>query len=302
MELVDEIIRLGQNSPTPIADLLRKCLVLSYTLNNEVLRTWCENELNGYKGASDVPQYRKVTVVSRGNFVRDDGATMRDQPLQTSVLEKKHRALASEVPLLQPIASYANVESKPDALLALEWPPDMTVHYQSAFFPYHTLRKAWNVIPPSAVIGMLDAVRTRILLFALELRKELGEVGDNPSNLPVDQINKTVVANIFGGTNYFGPANQTVVQIGSITVNQNDLESLANALQTLGISATETKQLSEAIKADTDPDGKPTLGARTISWIKSIGTTVGKEGLKVSVEVAKTLATKWLMQSLGLPT
>jgi hypothetical protein len=67
MKLLDEIIDLAVDDQAPISVLLRKCLVLSYKLNNDRLRSWSDKELNGYNRSDDeVPEYRKVNTIARG--------------------------------------------------------------------------------------------------------------------------------------------------------------------------------------------------------------------------------------------
>ena len=55
MQLLDEIIDLAAREQGSVATLLRKCLVLAHTLKNERLKTWAENELNGYRN-DEVPE------------------------------------------------------------------------------------------------------------------------------------------------------------------------------------------------------------------------------------------------------
>jgi hypothetical protein len=44
-----------------ISVLLRKCLVLAHQLKNDRLRSWVENELNGYATSdAELPEYRRI--------------------------------------------------------------------------------------------------------------------------------------------------------------------------------------------------------------------------------------------------
>jgi hypothetical protein len=45
MKLLKEIIELATDNHTPLTVVLRKCLVLAYSLKNERLKTWVEKEL-----------------------------------------------------------------------------------------------------------------------------------------------------------------------------------------------------------------------------------------------------------------
>jgi hypothetical protein len=55
IKLVDEIIEMAADGKKPLADALRKCLVLAFELKNERLKEWIEKELNGYTNKDEVP-------------------------------------------------------------------------------------------------------------------------------------------------------------------------------------------------------------------------------------------------------
>lgn len=74
------------------------------------------------------------------------------------------------------------------------------------------------------------------------------------------------------------------------------------ALETLGLAAPDVEKLKGAREGDAKSVGQPSIGRRTVEWLGSISKVVGTEGLKVGAEVARTAATAWLMQYLGLPS
>src|SRR6266404_2079789 len=107
MELVDQIIELAVDDERSVSVLLRKCLVLAHELKNERLKTWAEKELNGYGGSDDeVPAYRKIDIIAKGNFRGPFNGQINNQPLPSVVLDKKDRNFAESATLAQPIISY----------------------------------------------------------------------------------------------------------------------------------------------------------------------------------------------------
>jgi hypothetical protein len=42
MKLIDEIIQISSDGESPLADALRKCLILAFDLKNETLKQWVE--------------------------------------------------------------------------------------------------------------------------------------------------------------------------------------------------------------------------------------------------------------------
>src|SRR5258708_7503199 len=128
MKLIDEIVEMASDGKHPLADALRKCLILAFGLKNEKLKEWVEKELNGFKRDDEVPEYRRAALHSKGNFTGPGGAWLPKRPLPISIIDKKHRHMLVSK-LIQPIAAYVVPhEGKHDAII--NWPPDLVVHYQ----------------------------------------------------------------------------------------------------------------------------------------------------------------------------
>jgi AbiTii len=69
MSLIKEVVDLAVDRKSSVADLLRKCLVLAYELDNDALRDWADKELDGYREDDDVPAYRKIATHAAGLFI-----------------------------------------------------------------------------------------------------------------------------------------------------------------------------------------------------------------------------------------
>jgi hypothetical protein len=298
MKLIEEIIDTAVTETEPLSTLLRRCLVLEHRVKNRKLKSWVNKELDGYEIDDRLPDYRKVRTNSQGFLVGVGGTQINNQPLSLYVMEEKHREMMATLALRQPISSYdmrPNKES--DALIP--WPPHLTIKYQSSFYPEFVLNRAWQVLPDSVLAGLIDTVRNRVLRFSLEFQDDLGEVDDNLSKLAPAKIEQSVINNIYGGNNVIAASAENIQQISNITVTQNDLAALTDALKTLGIGESDLQQLTAAIDQDSNGHSTPTLGAKVKGWLKDFGTMVGKEGLKVGVEIAKKVTTKWIMQYYG---
>jgi len=64
--LLDKIIELATDIQQPLSVLLRQCILLCYELKNESLKTWANQELNGYPDAHKVPEYRVMNAGATG--------------------------------------------------------------------------------------------------------------------------------------------------------------------------------------------------------------------------------------------
>lgn len=297
MKLLDEIVELAASEHGSVSTLLRKCLVLAHTLKNDRLKVWTEKELQGYESGDEVPEYRKTVASAKGLFVGPFGAQMNNQPIPAAVLKKEHRHFADSVVLFQPIAAYEGMDA--DSKFVIEWPANLTLMYQTSFLGGYVLNRAWQEVPSSVLIGLIDTVRTRILRLALELKDDLGSVNDDPKELPKEKIDQSVVNNIFGGNVVIASTNFT--QIGSVEIGKGDWAGLSKALEKLGLENPAISELKTALDHDSKHETKPGLGKRAANWLAQFGERSGKALLGVGIEVAKKEATKFISQYLGLP-
>jgi hypothetical protein len=303
MKLLDEIIDLAVdgNGQTPV--LLRKCLLLARQLKNDRLRHWAEKELDGYSEEDELPEYRRGTGMAKGLFLGPFNASISDQPLPASVLQKEHRHWAREIKLMQPIVAYERISDtgKPvNTSAAFPWPADMVAMYQAKFIEGYALNRAWLEIPPTMFPTLLDTVRNRVLRFALDLKDDLGDVADNIDALPRDKVDRQVIYNIYGGTNIVAESARNFAQFGNVTVKEGDAASLQAAMQKLGVSAPGVSELQAALAEDEEAASAPTLGQRTKTWLTGIGTKLVDAGASITLETAKAEATKYLLQYFGL--
>ena len=180
MALLDDIIEAATDDKVPIGTLLRKCLVLEQTFKNEKFKLWLNKELDGYEKEDELPPYRDFASISYGNFLGRMGMQLNNQPLSLGVLEQRDYDRMSRCPLYQPASSYEGRPVKADDA-QLPWNPALTAKYQTAFFQDRSmvLNRAWQLIPGSFLVSLLENVRNRVLRFALDLKNELGP--DSPT-------------------------------------------------------------------------------------------------------------------------
>lgn len=300
MALLDDIIEIATDDKMPIGTLLRKCLVLEQTFKNEKFKVWLNNELDGYDDAAELPPYRKFNAVSYGFFVGMAGRQINDQPLALHILEQADRELMTVCPLVQSASSYEGIPDKgTDA--QFPWNPILTTKYQRKFFKDSdlVLNRAWQLIPGSVIIGLLETVRNRVLRFALDLKDELGPSIPTVANIPSEAIDRSVVNHIYGGNITIASHAENFTQISQTNVNEGNFAELEAALSNLGITKEGLIALTSDIATDKQ-SGQTTIGPKTKDWLSNIGKYMAKEGAKAGFDLAKKAATKWIMQHYGL--
>ena len=288
MKLIDEIVSMAADGKQPIADALRKCLILAFQLKNEKLKEWTEKELNGFSHQDELPEYRRVSLHSKGNFSGPAGAWIPQRPLPMGILDERDRKMMMTSGFRQAIAAYDGVGDKlSDAIIP--WAPDLIGKYQGKFIRGYALSQAWQEVPASMMIGVCEEVRNRLLRFALEIREELGQVHDEPSELAAKKVEAAVVNHIYGGTNVIAGTASNFAQVGTAIV-AGDFASLKAALEEAKIPGAEIDELKKAVDED---EG---FGKRTKGWLQKFGQTGAKIGATVGQDVLK----EWLLQYLGL--
>jgi AbiTii len=213
-------------------------------------------------------------------------------------MDAKDRKLVDKVRLNQPVASY---EGRPDKSVdgSLPWPPTLSAKYQSKFIQNFALNRAWQEVPGSCMVGLVETVRNRVLRFALDIQDQLGADQESVAQLPAETVEKSVINNIYGGNVFIAAHAETISQVAHTNIVAGDASALFKALSNLGVTEEGMKALEHDIETDKQ-DGLPSLGQKTMGWLTNIGKYLGTEGVKISVEVAKKAATKWIMQHYGL--
>jgi hypothetical protein len=161
------------------------------------------------------------------------------------------------------------------------------------------LNRAWQLIPGSVIVGLLETVRNRVLRFTLELKDQIGPDTPTVSNIPSATVERSVINNIYGGNNIIASHSENFALVAQTNIQEGNIAELEAALTNLGITQDGIKLLKADIEAD-KKDGEPTVGPKTKQWLSDIGKYLAKEGAKAGFEVAKQAATKWILQHCGL--
>jgi AbiTii len=196
MRLIDELIELASNDKEPIGNVLRKCLIVESQFSNDSFRAWVDRELDGYGDDDEVPSYRHFPARSYGMFT-GLASNIPSQPLNIWVMKPDDRKMIDELRLFQPASSYEGRPDK-DSDASIPWPVHLTTKYQESFITTHTLLRAWQSLPGSVIIALLETVRNRVLRFALDMKKS--SATDKP--ISTDDVGAIVDRQIFLGKKF----------------------------------------------------------------------------------------------------
>lgn len=189
MSLLREIQNAAIDSKIELATLLRKCKVLAARLGNTEFKKWIEHELSGYKDVKNLPDYRIITVRSKGHFSGPFQSGLRNADIPLSCINEELHEMLSHTYFMESVASLESLIENIEGGTAQEpWDADIVAHVGQNIYENMNCMQAWKVVPKSSIVGALEAVRNRILNFVLEIEAEAPDAGEAPVNsTPVSQ-------------------------------------------------------------------------------------------------------------------
>lgn len=292
--IVIQLQELAADSKNEIDDLLRKALLVSTKLQLPEYKEWILSELNGYKSADAVPEYRIIHGDLRAEnpfhglvpFMIED-PELRDAVTRVVVHESVSSIQQMASAKKGTIGYYFGAEQEA-ALLRM----------QGGFAQLRPVR----VVGANRLLAILATVRTRILEWALSL-EAAGIVGHGLSfsekeksaamNEKTIQIQnfQGVLGNVTGGS---------VTQTNSITITPGDFNSLASYLGQQGVPNSEILSLQEAISKDVVPVTPGKFGESVSLWLGKMMSLAASGSWEVSISTAGTLLAAAISKYYGL--
>lgn len=174
--LIPELVNMASDPTVKTTVLLRRALVAASRLHSTEGVAWLTQELNGYEQIEDVPDYRVIKGQLR---VYSSQFGLRDMPV-TSAVAAERMAMC---PLLQPIGEIEDWLEEESNVVTLSFPPE-----QEDIFKHHLPGhlKPVRCYTLSVVRGVVDAVRNKVLVWALDLEAN-SILGDGMSFTPQEQ-------------------------------------------------------------------------------------------------------------------
>jgi hypothetical protein len=285
----------------PLATLLRKALILARRLDYAPVGEWAQRELEGYPDEVDLPPYRAY----RGCHVVGDlngfgGGRITSRPLQSSVVAEEHRRGLFGFEFRDGVPAY---EAMVDAgeNVSFPWDMDVVAHYQSSFIQGWGLASARRVLSGGEIRQLLDAIRTRLLSFTLEIESanpDAGEAAGGEEPVPLQEVNSAFAVHVMGDHNIINAAGGDAVQ--TISFDDGRWDELRRTLAGLGVPDQEISALRAALEEDAAralPTG--TMGPSTAGWYERLNTAVTKGAISLASEVAGGMIAVELLKFLG---
>lgn len=305
MALLQDIVATATHQDCDVPSLLRKALVLASRLRNDELKTWVSHELNGYPDEEAVPEYRRSDVISYG-FFADRFVGQATLQVPVAVLPEQFREKYSRVVLQNPINALIDLLARSQEKgteITFPW-PSAARQYAQKVSPLQCI-SAWRVLNPSFVAGVVDTVKTRILLLSLDLEAADPSAGDVPStqsSISEAKVSQIITTHIHGTVQNFSAGGDNVHQTASLTVAAGDKQALLQVVTAAGLESQDVEALKAALAADeaVPPEGKAGMGERVKAWLGNLHVKAAQGLASVSTEVVAGLITAALLAYFGI--
>jgi hypothetical protein len=293
--IVLQLQELASDSEHDIADLLRKALVVATKLQLRDFKEWVLSELNGYADLNLLPEYRRI-----------NGDLRAENPynglIPLIINEPEIREAVTKILVRESVSSVQQlVDSRESGSICFFFGPEQEAALMRMQRGFAQLRPV-RVVGPNQLISILNAVRTRMLEWALSLEAE-GILGDGLSFSEMER-NLAMKSEIIRIENFQGILGDVhggnVSQTNSITVQSGNFSSLANYLRQQGVSPTAIAELEQAVRDDPEPKSAQALGSKVSAWIGKMVGLAASGGWEVSVATAGTLLAAAVSKFYGL--
>ncbi len=303
--LLREIQEAATSAATPLPEALRKAQILAARLNHQPLKDWVNWELNGYPDVESVPDYRRMGEVQvLGDFSGPFGSALKNARIPPGcVADKDMRDYLFRHVFLQRVAELEALASAPPDTLYVPWPSNVVASLGQNIYEDMVCLSANKIFSTAVVAGILDAVRNKLLAFALEIEAANPDAGEaEPGDVPVppERVTQIVNTTIYGGQNTIAAGNRDVLQRPTHVKLAGGFDELRKQLADLGLGGQDLNDLEAALGQDVGHAAPGTLGPATQNWLGGITSKVASGSLALASGVTVETVAHLVCKALGI--
>jgi len=302
--------------------LIKPLLRLQYfaeEIENRELLDFVTAELRGYRDvdAGKIPFYRKVpctikVAIQVGVYgqKRDFVQLPADYVATPFDKEWTKMPIIDSVGTIEEIIKSINEHGEKNKFITGVIPEDFLGFLQYGIDSYITSIGRVQVIAGYLIsskynlIGVLDAVRSKLLGFVRKLAQELGHTIQIESFKQNKEANNQTILNIMnqitGDGNIVNTGNNSNIN-ANIQINKGDFNKLAGELRKLGIEEEDIEELKEIVATEQPNTEKKLLGPKANSWIGKITEKALNGAGKISISAAGGVLASLIRSFVGLP-
>ncbi|MFX1532801.1 MAG: hypothetical protein ACFFDI_01055 [Promethearchaeota archaeon] len=299
--LIEEIKNDIVNEKVSLATALRKAKLLAFELKSDDFRKWVDSELSGYESKIEIPNYRKIAAQNFGTFSGPFRSRIENMVIPTYNLPDSIKEFAEEIIFPEGVKELESLiqANKP---LQRKWPAEavLIAREHIAVSGGHVLVDVSQPITKQVLVGILDAVRNRLLDFLLGLQKaypQITESRESLSEVPNEEVKKIFNFNVYGNHNILAAGDDFTQEV-ELKVIQNDIESLFRYLRKLNIPEEDLFDLNKSIKSDGERKNRQ-FGDKVKKWLGKMLVKATEGTWNIAIQTAATLITAALQKYYG---
>ena len=302
MKLLSDLIAELSSSQPSLIDALVKTKVLLYRLGRKDLIEWVNNEINGYSDEAQLPEYRVIPAIVKGN-ITNNAYSYSDHPLPTLHLTDDQRKQIEELGMRDSIAVIEGLAKNEKNGLQRPLPIEYGVFFNKALASGFKVQQAWCDIGAGRLGQIVAQVRSKLLDFLLELSERVGTDMTEEEAKRVAQSPETgSMFNhaIFGDNVTILVGNQSQQTVRN-ELTKGDFSALTNFLQSNGVAPQDINGLSEALVADelSLEHTSKKFGPRVKAWLTSKMGKAVEASWQIELSVAGGMLTTALQSYYG---
>jgi hypothetical protein len=302
MTLLEDIQNSAVDAKSDLATILRKCKLLAARLGSRRLEDWLIWESNGYPDNISVPEYRIRPLEVKGQFAGPLGSGIRNAPIPLACLPENIRKHYESYECRESIASIEAILTKNRTGMIQVSTGDLALFLGAKVYQYQNCVQAWAEFGAGRFVEIVNAVRNRILDFALAVWKEApnaGEIGSNTSiTLEEKRVTQIFNTTVYGGSaNLVGSSNASSIEFN---IGTKDFSALEQILRENGVAQADLSELQAALESEPIPATPEKLGPKVSSWIAKMMGKAADGGWNIGLSAAGNLLSQVIAKYYGL--
>ena len=248
MPLIHDIQSELLNEEKDVGFILRKLKFLASKLEVDILEDWVTHEVEGYPARMSVPDYRKTQIIYVGDFM-GSGMQYQGAAIPSLLITKylREEFISYNIRESLPVIDW-QVKNKGDEKFGLPFASNLKplLRGYGKIYERMDLVEIKGFIDAGALIGIQQAVRTKILDLVLKIEKEIPSVVDINVGGKIAGVSVTeseTVHNITQQTIYGNVTNITTTGEGNV-VQVEVGGSFVLALTEKGIDEKDAEELA----------------------------------------------------------
>jgi hypothetical protein len=299
MDILDEIKLDLTNEEVTLSNTLRKAKILASKLQLPEMINWLKRELEGYPDKHTIPEYRISKAVNFGNFHGPFYSEMNNVILPLYNLPDSIKEWASNIIMAKGIGELESMLKADSDSFQIKWPQEAILLSRDKIKMSNgmILVDAYQPVPKIFIAGIIDNIKNKLLDFILDLEGLDINIADTVNKQKEkDKIRNLFNINIYGNDNIVTSGENVSQNIEQ--VKPDDINSLLQYINSLGIDKEDILSLKDAIKSDKEPT-PGTFGDRVKKWLGNMITKVSSGASKISFEIITKLIVEALKKYYG---